>query len=91
MRFVLPPLKTSLPFYKLKSIKEPEYGALQHEGLVRISFLNERGGLLASEGGAAGLLLIPPALQPEGDSLMPGCGNGFADTSSSPRPRKMLG
>jgi hypothetical protein len=36
-------------------------------------------------------LLIPPALLSGGGSLMPGCGNGYAHTSSSPGPRKMLG
>lgn len=36
-------------------------------------------------------LLIPSALLSGGGSLMPGCGNGFAHTSSLPGPRKMLG
>jgi hypothetical protein len=36
-------------------------------------------------------LLIPPALLSEGGTSMPDYGNGFADTSSSPGPRKMLG
>ena len=36
-------------------------------------------------------LLSPSALLSGGGSLMPGCGNGFAHTSSLPGPRKMLG